>query len=509
MGKKNEAKKEKSTIIDPDENKITKKKKKSKKTKKEKKRAKKEKRSKVKELENEEQSKDLKNSTDQRMLLTDALNKANKKNEENTNDLDTAMAERQLMVDILKKVNKKHKKNKKNKKKKKKSRIEQYSNDSNTTPESEMEQEDVYEEEYPEEEYSQNEYEQDFEEDEPETEPQAYSFDPLSYNSSVSTNPNSLQKQQQHTYHGELLTHTYYTLPDDTKKFWKRRYQLFSKFDEGIYMSSELWFSVTPEKTAKYIAELFKSLLPSATKCCDVACGGGGNAIQFASLFDYVVAIDINPINLYCTQHNSEIYGVQDHIMTLEGDWNELSQDDSWIPKEITSSENVYNEEEENDDIQDWSIEEEDLDDGESDHVEGLEDIGEGINDDNDGGGENPWSGNGVGHGDSIWSGIREEDKPFDFIFSSPPWGGVDYLRDGFDLENMPSFPLTKMLTQFKQFTNCIGLYLPKLSDLDQLDLATRTVFGENAEYRFVHLGCAILALIGEELISNFDESAD
>lgn len=65
------------------------------------------------------------------------------------------------------------------------------------------------------------------------------------------------------------------------------------------------------------------------------------------------------------------------------------------------------------------------------------------------------------------------------------------------------------MLTQFKQFTNCIGLYLPKLSDLDQLDLATRTVFGENAEYRFVHLGCAILALIGEELISNFDESAD
>lgn len=62
--------------------------------------------------------------------------------------------------------------------------------------------------------------------------------------------------------------------------------------------------------------------------------------------------------------------------MTLEGDWNELSQDDSWIPKEITSSENVYNEEEENDDIQDWSIEEEDLDDGESDHVEGLEDIG-------------------------------------------------------------------------------------------------------------------------------------
>lgn len=109
--------------------------------------------------------------------------------------------------------------------------------------------------------------------------------------------------------------------------------------------------------------------------------------------------------------------------MTLEGDWNELSQDDSWIPKEITSSENVYNEEEENDDIQDWSIEEEDLDDGESDHVEGLEDIGEGINDDNDGGGENPWSGNGVGHGDSIWSGIREEDKPFDFI--SPLLRGV------------------------------------------------------------------------------------
>lgn len=62
------------------------------------------------------------------------------------------------------------------------------------------------------------------------------------------------------------------------------------------------------------------------------------------------------------------------------------------------------------------------------------------------------------------------------------------------------------MLTQFKKFTNNIGLYLPKLSDLDQLEIATRKVFGMDAEYRLIHLGCAILALIGDELISKFDE---
>ena len=272
MGKKNEAKKEKSTIIDPDENKITKKKKKSKKTKKEKKRAKKEKRSKVKELENEEQSKDLKNSTDQRMLLTDALNKANKKNEENTNDLDTAMAERQLMVDILKKVNKKHKKNKKNKKRRRKVVSNNIVMIAILLPSLKWNK-------------------------------RTYTKRNTPKKSTLKMNMNKiLKKMNQKRNHKHIVLIHYPIIHQCQRtqihfrnnnnihimenyspihiihflmipKILETKISTFSKFDEGIYMSSELWFSVTPEKTAKYIAELFKSLLPSATKCCDVACG--------------------------------------------------------------------------------------------------------------------------------------------------------------------------------------------------------------------------------------------
>lgn len=61
-------------------------------------------------------------------------------------------------------------------------------------------------------------------------------------------------------------------------KYWCQRYLLFSKFDEGIKMDEEGWFSVTPELIAKH----------HATRCnggiiIDCFTGVGGNAIQFAS----------------------------------------------------------------------------------------------------------------------------------------------------------------------------------------------------------------------------------
>ncbi|RCK55238.1 Trimethylguanosine synthase [Candida viswanathii] len=271
----------------------------------------------------------------------------------------------------------------------------------------------------------------------PQPEPLAYTFDPLSYASTVSTDPKAVQRHQ-HSYQGELLTHTYHTLPKNVRKFWKRRYQLFSKFDDGIYLNSELWYSVTPEDIAQYTAELFRRLLPNATSCADLCCGGGGNTIQFAKLFDSVGAIDINTVNLYCTAHNCEVYGTRDNVWMVEGDWNEMSE----------------------------------------------------LNED--------------GSVDYEW--IKGESEGVDFIFSSPPWGGTGYDRDVYDLESMEPFPLTRMLTQLKRYTKNIGLFLPKLSDLDQLESATKAVFGDDAECRVEHLGCAVLALIGEELVQNYDE---
>ena len=40
----------------------------------------------------------------------------------------------------------------------------------------------------------------------------------------------------------------------EIKKYWSQRYRLFSKWNEGIRMDKESWFSVTPEKIAEHIA---------------------------------------------------------------------------------------------------------------------------------------------------------------------------------------------------------------------------------------------------------------
>lgn len=132
----------------------------------------------------------------------------------------------------------------------------------------------------------------------------------------------------------ELLMHTHATLPDNCKKYWRKRFQLFSKFEQGVYLSSELWFSVTPEAVAIFTADLVAQLLPAATSILDLCCGGGGNTIQFARKFASVGAVDINPTNVKCTVHNASIYGVEDNIWTSTRDWNTVSGTD-WIPDHL------------------------------------------------------------------------------------------------------------------------------------------------------------------------------
>ncbi|GEQ67235.1 hypothetical protein JCM33374_g899 [Metschnikowia sp. JCM 33374] len=133
----------------------------------------------------------------------------------------------------------------------------------------------------------------------------------------------------------ELLMHSYSTLPNNCKKYWKKRYSLFSKFDEGVYLTSELWYSVTPEITARVTAKMVKRLLPQCKSVLDICCGGGGNTIQFAKMFPSVVGIDINANNVKCSQHNSMVYGVQEKTSFVQGDWKLLSETTNWIPESI------------------------------------------------------------------------------------------------------------------------------------------------------------------------------
>ncbi|KAI8499355.1 Trimethylguanosine synthase [Branchiostoma belcheri] len=115
-------------------------------------------------------------------------------------------------------------------------------------------------------------------------------------------------------------------MPPDVKddpemmKYWAQRYRLFSKFDHGIKMDREGWFSVTPEKIAHHIAERCRCDL-----IVDAFCGVGGNAIQFAFTCERVIAIDIDPVKLECARHNADIYGVADRIEFLQGDYLRLA----------------------------------------------------------------------------------------------------------------------------------------------------------------------------------------
>ncbi|CAL1396053.1 unnamed protein product [Linum trigynum] len=104
------------------------------------------------------------------------------------------------------------------------------------------------------------------------------------------------------------------------EKYWCQRYLLFSRFDDGIKMDEEGWFSVTPELIAGH----------HALHCVDdvvIDCftGVGGNAIQFAQWCQHVIAIDIDPKKIDYAHHNATIYEVDDHIDFIKGDFFNLA----------------------------------------------------------------------------------------------------------------------------------------------------------------------------------------
>ncbi|KAF9905347.1 Trimethylguanosine synthase [Linnemannia zychae] len=129
--------------------------------------------------------------------------------------------------------------------------------------------------------------------------------------------------QQQQSTLNSPTRKTRYTssnqLPKDMAKYWAQRYRYFSLYDQGIQMDQEGWYSVTPEKIAAHIAERCASDV-----IIDAFCGVGGNTIQFAMTCHRVIAIDIDPVRLNCARHNARIYGVEDRIEFICGDYMKL-----------------------------------------------------------------------------------------------------------------------------------------------------------------------------------------
>ncbi|KAJ3055185.1 Trimethylguanosine synthase [Rhizophlyctis rosea] len=113
---------------------------------------------------------------------------------------------------------------------------------------------------------------------------------------------------------------SYHHMPSYLIKYWHQRYSFFSKFDEGVMFDEEGWYSITPEKLAIHIAERC-----SVDTIVDAFCGVGGNSIQFANLCKKVIAVDIDPVKIRCAQHNARVYGVEDKIQFVLGDFMELA----------------------------------------------------------------------------------------------------------------------------------------------------------------------------------------
>ncbi|XP_023644949.1 trimethylguanosine synthase [Capsella rubella] len=103
-------------------------------------------------------------------------------------------------------------------------------------------------------------------------------------------------------------------------RYWFQRYDLFSKYDQGIEMDEEGWYSVTPEEIA----------IKQADRCrgkvvIDCFSGVGGNTIQFAQVCSSVVAIDIDPVKVELAMNNAMVYGVANRVDFVIGDFIHLA----------------------------------------------------------------------------------------------------------------------------------------------------------------------------------------
>lgn len=117
-----------------------------------------------------------------------------------------------------------------------------------------------------------------------------------------------------------------YRVPKDVPeiKFWNQRFYYYSKFDEGIKMDYESWYSVTPEDLAYYI-----SLIAGPhSVCIDPFAGSGGNIIQFSKNCSKVYAVDIDPVKIDIMKNNSMIYKCPDNIEFILHDCLKLDSTD-------------------------------------------------------------------------------------------------------------------------------------------------------------------------------------
>jgi len=113
--------------------------------------------------------------------------------------------------------------------------------------------------------------------------------------------------------------------------------RLFARFDRGIQLDAEGWYSVTPEIIADHVAKRVSSLVDNSptfkTKANGTAdngvvildgfCGCGGNAIAFgkipSNIVSKIVCVDTDRSKLLKAAHNASLYDIpRDKLIFVE-----------------------------------------------------------------------------------------------------------------------------------------------------------------------------------------------
>ena len=172
-------------------------------------------------------------------------------------------------------------------------------------------------------------------------------------------------------------------------KYWAQRKRFFSRFDDGIRLDKEGWYSVTPEVIANHIAKrLVHGRKKGSMVVMDAFCGCGGDSIAFARRpeVSLVIAIDSDRQKLELAASNAAKYEIPpEKLIFIHGnacDALKLYQQDKRM-----SAENTGESSEKEDPV-------------ERDHGFQVGDMG-----------------------------LLPE--RIDSIFLSPPWGGMDYESSG------------------------------------------------------------------------------
>ncbi|KAL0219230.1 hypothetical protein P9112_004883 [Eukaryota sp. TZLM1-RC] len=100
-------------------------------------------------------------------------------------------------------------------------------------------------------------------------------------------------------------------------KYWYGRFNLSSRFEEGIMLDRQALFSLCPESVACHVATRVRHVIGNST-VVDCTAGGGGNVIQFGK-GGSVIGIDLDEVKIKCTLNNAKIYEIDHNVDLIHG----------------------------------------------------------------------------------------------------------------------------------------------------------------------------------------------